>query len=98
MTLPVWLTVKEQELILSLHIQPGAKKSSINGLYGERLKIAIATPPIDGKANKALIGFISKRLEIPKSYVNIITGENSREKRIRIQGISADECVTKLQD
>lgn len=97
MTLPVWLIEKPNEIILSIHAQPGAKRSNIVGLYGDKLKIAIATPPVDGKANKALIAYIAKILEIPKSKLKIISGESSREKRIRIHGINASECVNKLK-
>ena len=97
MTLPVWLSEKDQEIILRLHAQPGAKRTSVVGLYGDKLKIAVATPPVDGKANQAIIAFLAKTLGLSKSKLTIISGETSREKRIRIQGITADECVTKLQ-
>lgn len=97
MTLPVWLSEKDQEIILRLHAQPGAKRTSVVGLYGDRLKIAVATPPVDGKANQAIIAFLAKTLGLSKSKLTLISGETSREKRIRIQGITADECVTKLQ-
>ncbi len=97
MTLPVWLSEKDQEIILRLHAQPGAKRTSVVGLYGDKLKIAVATPPVDGKANQAIIAFLAKTLGLSKSKLTLISGETSREKRIRIQGITADECVTKLQ-
>lgn len=97
MTLPVWLSEKSNEIILSIHAQPGAKRSNIVGLYGDKLKISIATPPVDGKANKALIAYIAKVLGIPKSKIELISGECSREKRIRILGIGAKECVNKLK-
>lgn len=97
MTLPVWLSEKDQEIILRLHAQPGAKRTSVVGLYGDKLKIAVATPPVDGKANQAIIAFLAKTLGLSKSKLTLISGETSREKRIRIQGITADECVIKLQ-
>lgn len=97
MTLPVWLSEKDQDIVLRLHAQPGAKRTSVVGLYGDKLKIAVATPPVDGKANQAIIAFLAKTLGISKSKLTLISGETSREKRIRIQGITANECVTKLQ-
>lgn len=96
MTLPVWLSEKDQDIVLRLHAQPGAKRTSVVGLYGDKLKIAVATPPVDGKANQAIIAFLAKTLGISKSKLTLISGETSREKRIRIQGITANECVTKL--
>ncbi len=97
MTLPVWLSEKDQDIVLRLHAQPGAKRTSVVGLYGDKLKIAIATPPVDGKANQAIIAFLAKTLGVSKSKISLISGETSREKRIRIQGITANECVAKLQ-
>ena len=97
MTLPVWLSEKDQDIVLRLHAQPGAKRTSVVGLYGDKLKIAIATPPVDGKANQAIIAFLAKTLGVSKSKISLISGETSREKRIRIQGITANECVDKLQ-
>ena len=97
MTLPVWLSEKDQDIVLRLHAQPGAKRTSVVGLYGDKLKIAVATPPVDGKPNQAIIAFLAKTLGISKSKLTLISGETSREKRIRIQGITANECVAKLQ-
>lgn len=97
MTLPVWLSEKDQDIVLRLHAQPGAKRTSVVGLYGDKLKIAIATPPVDGKANQAIIAFLAKTLGVSKSKISLISGETSREKRIRIQGITANEYVAKLQ-
>ncbi len=97
MTLPVWLSEKDQDIVLRLHAQPGAKRTAVVGLYGDKLKIAVATPPVDGKANQAIISFLAKTLGVSKSKLTLISGETSREKRIRIQGITANECVAKLQ-
>lgn len=80
MTLPVWLSEKDQDIVLRLHAQPGAKRTSVVGLYGDKLKIAIATPPVDGKANQAIIAFLAKTLGVSKSKISLISGETSREK------------------
>ena len=56
---------------LSLHVQPGAKKSECAGLHGEALKIRLAAPPVDGKANEALLRFLAQRLAIPRQQISL---------------------------
>lgn len=79
-----WLTAHPQDLRLTLHIQPGAKKSEIVGLYGDALKIRLAAPPVDGKANAALTAFIAQKLGITQRDVQIRSGECSRRKVLTI--------------
>jgi len=78
-------------LTLDCHIQPGASRSRIAGEYDNRLKVAVAAPPVDGKANAALREFFSKGLGIPLRDVRIISGETGRKKRLRLAGISASD-------
>lgn len=73
-------------ITLTLHIQPGAKKTEFVGLHGEALKIRLAAPPVDGKANEALIKFIAETLKLPKSAVNLKSGQTSRRKVLEISG------------
>jgi uncharacterized protein (TIGR00251 family) len=83
-----WLNrAADGSLVLSLHIQPGAKKTEIAGLHGEALKIRLAAPPVDGKANAALIAFLAKTCGVPKSAVEVVSGETSRTKRVRLTGV-----------
>ena len=78
------------DLVFSLHVQPGAKKTEIAGLHGEALKIRLAAPPVDGKANACLIAFLAKQLEVPRSQVELVSGDTSRQKRLRVSGASAE--------
>lgn len=93
---PSWLTVKNQDVIIDIHAQPGAKRSAVVGEHGERLKIAIASPPVDGKANSALITFLAKTLGVSKSSVSILSGETSRQKRLIVHQISDQVCMEKI--
>lgn len=95
---PSWLIVKNQDILIDVHTQPGAKRSAIVGEYGGRLKIAITSPPVDGKANSALIAFLAKKLALPKSAITIVGGETSRQKRFLIRGIPAAYCLEKISD
>lgn len=93
---PSWLTVKNQDVIIDIHAQPGAKRSEVVGEHGGRLKIAIASPPVDGKANSALIAFLAKTLGVSKSSVSILSGETSRQKRLIVHQISDQVCMEKI--
>lgn len=73
---------------LTLHIQPGAKKTEFAGLHGDALKIRLSAPPVDGKANEALIRFIADTLGLAKSAVSLKSGQTSRRKVVEVQGAS----------
>ena len=75
-----------RRLTLTLHVQPGARRSAITGLHGDALKIRIAAPAVDNKANAALIEFLSELLDIPKSAIAIHRGATGRRKVVEITG------------
>ena len=80
-------------IILNLKISPNASKNEII-INNNELKIKITAQPIDGKANKSLIEFLSKYLKIPKSYFQIIKGQTSKEKSILIKNLPDDKINT----
>ena len=87
----VWLKqTAEGRLLLTLHIQPGAKKTEIAGEYGDALKIRLAAPPVDGKANAALLAFVAERLGVAKNAVTLKSGQTSRRKVIEVVGVAAE--------
>lgn len=71
-------------LVLTLHVQPNAKKTAFAGLHGGALKLRLAAAPVEGRANAALCAFLAEFCEVPKSSVSLLSGESSRVKRIRI--------------
>jgi len=73
-------------ITLTLHIQPGAKKTEFAGLHGDALKIRLAAPPVDGKANEALLRFLADVLDLPKSAVTLKSGQTSRRKVLEVTG------------
>lgn len=85
-----WLDAVDGGCLLTLHIQPGAKKSEVVGAHGDALKIRLAAPPVDGRANEALIAFLAARLGLPKSSLTLKSGQSSRRKRIAVSGAPAD--------
>ena len=72
------------DVILDVHIQPRASKDEIVGFHGDRLKIRITAPPVDGKANQHLLSFLADVFKVPKRNVVLLAGETGREKRIKI--------------
>ena len=91
-----WLLADGDGVVLRLHIQPGAKKTEVAGLHGEALKIRLAAPPVDGKANACLVEFLARQLGVAKSAVELISGDSSRAKRVRVGGVAADTAAAKL--
>ncbi|MBQ6351981.1 MAG: DUF167 domain-containing protein [Lentisphaeria bacterium] len=82
---------------ITLHLQPGAKRSQVCGMYGDAVKLAIQAPPVDGKANAALRTFIANRLKIPTTSVTLVSGATGRDKRIRVAGVTPDQALTALE-
>jgi uncharacterized protein len=74
-----------KDLLLFCHLQPNASKNEISGLHGDRLKIRIKAPAVDGKANAALIDFLSDEFSVAKNQIKIEQGELGRQKNIRIE-------------
>jgi uncharacterized protein (TIGR00251 family) len=72
---------------LELYVQPGARKSEFAGEHGGRAKVRLAAPPVEGKANDALIDFLAAHYGVPKRSVRITAGLKSRLKRVTIEGI-----------
>lgn len=91
-----WLKKHEKGTILRLYIQPGASKSELSGVHGERLKVKIKAPPRDGEANEALIEFLSEILKVPKAKIFFVRGESSRQKDLLVE-LSSDKVFTLLQ-
>ncbi len=82
----------------AVKIHPRAKKNAITGQVGDALKVALTAPPIDGKANQACIEFFAKLLKVPRSSVTIAAGQTSRNKVIRVAGLSAPQVRERLGD
>jgi len=91
-----WLVAAGNGVTLRLHIQPGAKKTEVVGLHGEALKIRLAAPPVDGKANACLLAFLADRFGVAKSAVSLLSGDSSRAKRVHVSGVTDAEAKARL--
>jgi hypothetical protein len=87
---------------LAVRAQPGAKKSEIVGVYGEgttaQLKIAVQAPPIEGRANSALIAFLSETFGLAKSKIEIVSGELSRSKVFLLREVTIEKAQTTISE
>ncbi|RZU41957.1 DUF167 domain-containing protein [Edaphobacter modestus] len=81
---------------VTVRIHPGAKKDAVTGTHAGAVKIALSAPPIDGRANEALIAFVAEQLHLPRSRVALLSGASSRSKVLRIAGKSAAEVQAAL--
>ena len=81
----------------AVRVHPRAKKNAITGEVGGALKLALTAPPVDGKANEACIVFFAKLLKVPRSSGTIAAGHTSRNKVIRVAGLSAEEVRRHLK-
>ena len=93
-----WLRRAEGGIRLTLHVQPGAKHSEVAGVHGEALKIRLAAPAIDGRANAALLEFVAKRLGVPRSALQIRSGQASRRKLLVVLDAPIDAAQRLLGD
>jgi len=82
--------LSEKSVIIQVQIQPRSSKNEITGLHNGRLKIKISAPPVNGKANQALIEFIAKALGVSKSKVEIVKGHTSKFKTLKVSGITQE--------
>lgn len=81
----IWARPHAKGSMLLLYIQPGASRSEICGVHGDRLKLKIKAPPRDGEANEALVDFIAATFSLPKTKVHLIRGETSRRKDVLVE-------------
>jgi len=80
-----------KDTILKVYLQPKSSKNEVVGPYRDGIKVKVTAPPVEGKANEALIRFLAKGFGISPSCIEIIKGLHSREKTLRISGTILDK-------
>jgi uncharacterized protein len=81
----------------AIKVQPRARRNAVVGELGGAVKIALTAPPVDGRANQACIEFLVELLSLPRSAIEIVSGQSSRSKVIRVAGISVQQLRVLLQ-
>ena len=82
--------------VIAVRVTPRASKNEVIGFFGDAVKIKLTAPPVEGKANRALVEFLSDRLDIPVRRIELLAGETGRNKRVSVGGLSADEVCRRL--
>ena len=85
-----------KEIILKVYLQPKSSKNEVVGSYRDGIKVKVTASPVEGKANEALIRFLAKELAVSPSCIEIIRGQHSREKTLKISGNVDQDSVKKI--
>lgn len=93
-----WLTPTSDGCIVTVKATPRASKSEIIGAETDWLRVRVQAPPVDGKANAALVELFAETFALPKRSVEIITGDTSRLKRVKLHGVAATDADTRLKN
>ena len=84
--------------VLRVHVQPGARSSGIVGVHGDALKVRLAAPPHEGRANRALLTLLAERFGCERRRLAVVSGTSARRKRVRFEGVDAADFEARLRD
>jgi uncharacterized protein len=96
MTTPGFLRVQPDGLLLAIKLQPRASANEIGEPLGDELRIKVTAPPVDAAANEALLRLLADMLDCPRSRVELIRGQTSRHKVVKLYGLDPETVLTKL--
>jgi uncharacterized protein (TIGR00251 family) len=84
-------------VVLRLHVQPGAGRTAVTGRYGDALKVKVAAPPEQGRANQAVVELVARIAGVKPADVSVVSGESSRTKRLQVAGVDAEDFARLLE-
>jgi uncharacterized protein (TIGR00251 family) len=96
MTMPGFLRVQADGVLLSVKLQPRASANEIGAALGNELRIKVTAPPVDAAANEALVKLLAQHLDCPRNRVELVRGHTSRHKTIKLHGLAPEDVVKKL--
>lgn len=97
MSLPPYLRAQPDGVLLSVKLQPRASANEIASAIGNELRIKVTAPPVDSAANEALVRFLAEKLNCARNCVELVRGETSRHKVIKLHGLTISEVLGKLE-
>jgi len=89
--------VSGDDVVVHVHVQPGAGKSAVTGRYGNAVKVKVAAPPTGGRANDAVLALLAEVLGAPVASVTLVGGATSRAKRVRVSGVAPGDVERRLE-
>jgi uncharacterized protein (TIGR00251 family) len=96
--LPPYIKVSKAGVLVEVYVAPRAKRSQVTALHGGYPKIALAAPPIEGRANEELISFLRDLFGLPRSRIELVRGDTSKRKLLLLKGISVQEARKRLEN
>jgi uncharacterized protein len=93
---PAWMNPRADDVFLDVVVAPRASRTRVMGVHDDRLKIQVAAPPVEGKANEVLVRFLADTLGIAKAQVDIVGGTSSKRKTVRLAGVPPHLVLLKL--
>ena len=96
MTIPAFLRVQADGVLLSVKLQPRASANEIGEAMGSELRIKVTAPPVDATANEALVKLLAQQLHCPRNRVDLVRGHTSRHKTIKLHGFAAGDVLKSL--
>ena len=91
-----WIASSPEGAVLNVRVVPRASRNQVQGLHGDALKIRLQAPPVEGKANAALVAFLAETVGVPKRDVLLMSGAASRHKRVRVRGLAPSLVAARL--
>ena len=96
MTMPAFLRVQADGVLLSVKLQPRASANEIGDALGSELRIKVTAPPVEAAANEALVKLLAQELDCPRNRIELVRGHTSRHKTIKLYGLTAEAVLSKL--
>jgi hypothetical protein len=91
-----WISSAGDGVVITVRVVPRASRNEVAGIMGDVLKLRVCAPPVDGKANEAVVEFLSERLDVPRSRISIKTGTLGRRKHVRVEGMTVEMARKRL--
>ena len=96
MSLPGYLRTQSDGVMLSIKLQPRASRNEIGDALGPELRVSVTAPPVDAAANEALVRLLAETLGCPRNRVELIRGQTSRHKTVKVYGLTAEHVAARL--
>lgn len=96
MSLPAFVRVAPDGVLLAIKLQPRASKNELGQALGNELRVKVTAPPVDSAANEALVRLLADTLDCPRSRIELLHGQTSRHKTVKIHGLSAETAMARL--
>jgi uncharacterized protein len=85
------------DVVVAVHVQPGAGRTAVVGRHGEALKVRVAAPPVDDRANIATVALLAEVLDVAPGSIEVVSGDRSRLKRLRVKGVELVDAVERIE-